>query len=257
MNRSTIGARGGTPTPGNRRWIYWVAALVIAGLAGFLALRWVSAAAPRVEVVVAAREIPPNSVISPEDLKVEARPTSGLPADAVLNIGDVAGMLAKGHLLTGDVVRAGHAVAREGGPLSAVAEQYPDQRIISLGAELAEGLFAQLKPGDRIDVLGVLQVQTDKVNETRIGVLAGGVPIVAIEQPKSGGALTSESGGSLLLAVAPEQSQAIKLAQAAGKLFVQLTTAPADAPRPPILTPQSILATPEDQVANQPKTTGR
>jgi Flp pilus assembly protein CpaB len=246
---SPAGHRLGKPAQtAGRSWLLGLGAAVLALLAAYLTYGYLNTSAPTVDVVVAAREIPANHFIKAEDLKIDRRPRAGLPTDAAVTVEAIVGKLARGTLLPGDVVRAGHVASREGGSLAALAEHYPDKRLVSLSAEMAEGLFGQLATGDRLDVLGELQLQTKTVNEARIGVLAAGVPVVAVNQPAGSGLGGAANGGSLLVAVSPTQAQAIKLAQAVGKVYLMISSTDKPATTP-VMTPQSVLPTPADQFA--------
>lgn len=230
----------GRPRSGGNRFGLWLAGgAVISAIVGWSIYSFLNAAAPTEAVLVATRDIPAYSAVQPNDFTTEMRPRVAVPEDALRDRSGVGGMVAQGALLKGDVVRAGHLTKQQGSPLSAKLSLTPDLRVISLTPESMEGLQSQVSVGDQIDVLGVMQVSNGKVNEARIGVLAPNAKVVAIATPQKESGLGGTQAATVLVAVTPEQAQKIKLSQATGKVFVQLSVSKTTPP--PVMTPETVL----------------
>ena len=105
----------------------WLAGgVVISAIVGWSIYSFLNAAAPTEAVLVATRDIPAYSAVQPNDFTTEMRPKVAVPADALKERSGVAGMVAQGALLKGDVVRAGHLTKQQGSPLSAKLSLTPD-----------------------------------------------------------------------------------------------------------------------------------
>lgn len=217
-----------------------VVGIVVAILAAWLVYVAVRAAAPTQAVLVAARDIAPFSRVTPADFTMEMRPRSAVPRDALLDREAVSGLVTRGAMLKGDIIRSGHLGAQSGSALTASLAHTPERRIISLTAEALEGLGSQVAVGDYLDILGVMQINNGRTNEARAGVLATYAPIISVVAPPREGGLSGTGANTVLVSVTPEEAQAIKLAQATGKVYVQVSTQ-AEAARPPVMTPERVL----------------
>lgn len=230
-----------TATPrgaGRRPGLIVAACIAVAALAGSLTYTYLRSAVPSKAVLVISRDLPANARVQPSDLTVSELPPSAVPADAVTDVAAVNGLLTKGPLLKGDVLRQGYLTEHIGSGLSyGLAQQMPDRVLISLTAEAMEGLQGQVAPGDLLDILGVLQVSNGKTNESRVGQLARSARVVTATAAQKEG-LTTQAG-TILVAVTPAEAAAVKLAQAAGKVYVQLSTGKSTAP--PVMTPETVL----------------
>jgi Flp pilus assembly protein CpaB len=216
--------------------------VVVALVAGWLTFAYVRSAAPTEVVAAATRDIQPFTMVGPNDIALEARPKAAVPKDALTTKSGTAGLTARGLLLKGDVIRSGYLSSQSGSALTANLATMPSLRVISLTPETMEGLSDQVSVGDRLDLLGVMQISNGKVNETRIGILASGVSVVAVTPRQANSSLGGgQNGGNVLIAVTANQAEAIKLAQSTGKVFVMLTVDNKGQTSPPVLTPEIVL----------------
>lgn len=230
-----------TATPrgaGRRPGLIVAACVAVAALAGSLTYTYLKSAVPSKAVLMVNRDLPANTRVQPGDLAVTQLPPGAVPADAVTDVAAANGLLTKGPLLKGDVLRQGYLAEHTGSGLSyALAQQTPDRVLISLTTEAMEGLQGQVAPGDLLDILGVLQVSNGKTNESRVGQLARSARVVTVTASQKEG--LSTQAGAVLVAVTPAEAASVKLAQAAGKVFVQLSTGKASAPS--VMTPETVL----------------
>lgn len=175
--------------------------------------------ASTVEVLVAARDLPPGAVVSAHDLR-----TVGLPPDVV-----PPSALRPGAGIVGQAV----AVAVPAGlPLTRAALSV--SRVLPSGTEavpvrLADpGAAALLHPGDRVDVLvargdGTTGADADSADAVGGGgsaaatVVAGGVEVLSVPPPRTA---TGDQGGLVVVAATAEQATALARAAADGRLSV-------------------------------------
>lgn len=227
------------PRTGLRFGVLLTLAVMLAGCAGLLTYRWLRAAVPSAEILIARRDIRPWERVTAADFTLQARPTSAVPADALRDPAVLSGLVSRGQILAGDLVRPGHFAQAQGSSLSMALAQTPEMRVIALTPEQLEGLGALLTPGDRVDVLGVMSIQNGQVNEHRIGVLAAGATVVQVAAPTSGG-IGGSTGSTILVSMLPDEAAKTKLAQATGKVYVQLTVGQGELP--PVMTPAAALS---------------
>ncbi|UGT38996.1 SAF domain-containing protein [Nocardia yamanashiensis] len=138
------------------RWPGWVDAMAarrgVAGVlvvaAGVIAVRG-DPAERRVEVVVAAREMPPGHVLEAADLRVVGRAADSLPGGVVRQVGAAIGATLAGAVTEGEMVTDVRVV---GTRLAGVAAGDGDGRIVPI--RLADKAVAEvLRGGDRVDVV--------------------------------------------------------------------------------------------------------
>ncbi|MQY29771.1 hypothetical protein NRB56_53640 [Nocardia sp. RB56] len=126
--------------------------MVFAVLAAVLAVRG-DPAAGHLEVVVAARDLPPGQRLTDADVIQAARPVDMLPAGAIRDSAAVLGST------LGTAVRAGEILTdlRVVGPrLASAAAGTPEARIVAIRP--ADPAVAEvLRPGDRVDVIAAAE----------------------------------------------------------------------------------------------------
>ena len=144
--------------------LWWLSALVLAGMAGVLTFRLLTTASPmavsaseRTEtqlVVVAASDIPFRRSITEEDLVVRKFPVESVPEGAALSIEQVIGKMSTVDLFSGEPVMLQQLVT-PGIVTSQLALSIPGSKAVMAvptGSELIGNRL--VRPGDRIDLLG-------------------------------------------------------------------------------------------------------
>ncbi|MBI5165408.1 MAG: Flp pilus assembly protein CpaB [Magnetospirillum sp.] len=143
-----------------------VVAALAAGMAAFLAKRWVDAesnrqaqmGAPMVEVLVAAREIPVGSVLQAADLRYDRWPTAAVTPRLVVRHGNDdpklkhIGLVARRALGEGEPFSATAAFRQDGSGVMA-GMLGPGMRAVSISITNASGVSGFITPGDRVDVV--------------------------------------------------------------------------------------------------------
>jgi len=134
------------------------------------------------------------------------------------------------------VVSAGSAGERASPSEPPLAALVPDGlRALAVGVDTVIGVGGLLRPGDRVDVVGVIGTQTGPADlrDPRAVTIAQDVAVLAVEQVRAGGEGSASAAGQpratvVTLAVSPAQAQAILLVDAEGVIRLSLRS-PADA----------------------------
>lgn len=148
--------------------IWWLSALVLAGVAGVLTFRLLTTASPipimaseRTDtqlVVVAATDLPFRRSITEEDLVVRKFPAESIPAGAALSIEQVVGKMSTVDIFAGEPVIIEQLVTPSI-VTSQLALSIPDSKTVMAvptGSELIANRL--VRPGDRIDLLGTFEM---------------------------------------------------------------------------------------------------
>ncbi|MGV9783598.1 SAF domain-containing protein [Nocardia farcinica] len=180
----------------------------LVAVAGVLQLRGDPGAA-RIPVVVAARELPPGTVLAAADLTVAPHEAGSLPAGAVRDPAVLTGATLTAAMHPGEVFTDLRVV---GPRLAEVAAGTPDARIVPI--RLADTAVAEiLRAGDRVDVIGG---ETDDDSGTRpVRTLAADAAVVLVSEP------TERGRAERVVLVAMDAEHAV--AVAAASLHTALT----------------------------------
>ncbi|MDG2520725.1 Flp pilus assembly protein CpaB [Caulobacter segnis] len=198
----------------------------------------VQTAAPKHQLVVAAKPIARGSVLSPADLRVSDADTAP-PADALPSPSAAGGQLASMDIPQGATVTRAMLTPIQTAPLALQVPQ--GLRAISLDADVEAGVARRIAPGDRVDVQAVL---ADRVfggmgsgpDAGRAVTLMTNVLILAVGE--AGAADQGVGARAVTLALSPEQVPDFMLARSLGKVFLALRR-PGDQD---MVTPVSTLA---------------
>jgi pilus assembly protein CpaB len=193
---------------------------------------------PSTEVLVAANNLPPGTLIKPTDLAwqkwpkenlvdVTSRP-SDMPADQVeALVNGVAGSvvrlgIAKGQpIITGAVIKPG-----DKGFLAAVLA--PGKRAITINLSTSTGGAGLIFPGDQVDILLSQALRVDeherKVTETYIPDLR----LIALDQKLASDPANPQVGRTATLEVTPRQAEMLVLGEDIGKLSLSLRSVQKD-----------------------------
>ncbi len=220
-----LGGRGGTLSLA-------LAAGLAAALLAFLLVRGrltVLPAAPAlVPVVVAARDIPARTRLSPTWLRVHRAAPADLPDGTAMTVAAFAGKV------TTQPIPAGAAVTRQAvaAPSAALGMAFAlplSLRAITVALDPTDSADQFVHPGDHVDILatdepgsGPTQARTVLQNVRLLAVGTQTAPDAAPSAPATGPA-------HVTVAVSPAQAQALVLAAARGKLHLALRAADDDA----------------------------
>ncbi len=234
-------------------WIWYLAGLLLAIVAGAIAILALRQATPTVEapppptqpIVVAGEHIDAQQVIVPEKLKVKNVLLSEIPSGAIFRIEDAAGKLTLQPLEADQPVLAQNMIALSatgGGAITTtgkLASLLPSDKIgVVLPADDLLSQSGDLNSGDRVDILASIIVASSTENKGgQVTLLTlQSVPVVKVLQEQvatssSGGGQTTRPGKVLGLVVAVDPQDAVTL-----KYFVDAGAKVSIGLRPPKLT---------------------
>ena len=218
-----------------------LAIALVAGVVAFMLVRNISKA-PETEVVevsktidvmqvlVAAKDMKPGSVISPKDLEWQDWPQSSIPnlvrKDEKPDAMDaMKGAVVRSELVKGEPIRMSKVVnVGSGGYLSAVLP--PGKRAISTAVSPETGAGGFILPNDRVDVI-LTRRESDPYQDGKETIVSDTVltnaRVLAIDQTveeKNGE--TVVVGSVATLELDPEQAETLALAQRMGELSLTL-----------------------------------
>ena len=144
-----------------------------------------------VEVVVAARNIEPQSMITSSMLATREIPENDVPADAVTDAVDIANKPAKVRIMKDEII-SHNQVYRTMEQAGFVGSIPPDCRAVSIDVSDVTGVAGFAKPGDYVDVLCI---ETDNSTVTSRLILQN-VLLLSINKSMTGGDMqTAEPSG--------------------------------------------------------------
>lgn len=208
---------------------FFLAAVLFAAVAGLASWYVIRAAAPSVPVLVAKSDLTPGTLITEEKLAVVEMPRAALPKDRVTYdaLERVLGTHARTWVAAGDPVRLAHLseLRARGGALAALtALQDPELRGYALPPEAVEGL--PLEPGDRVDLVGVMEVLSPVGGQTkqtvRSQLIVQGAPVLDVAVPDYEAPYHDVV---VVVGLTPEQAERVALFEAQGKLKAQVRPA--------------------------------
>lgn len=150
---------------------------------------------PQVYVVMAAREIPDQSPVTPDALVIRPFPADFAPAGAIANADVAIGKFAVSTIFKDQIILEGHVsgAKRE----ESLSDRIPNGRVV-VWLPMPDLLAGQimLRPGDRLDILLSLQLGEDKLATSTQTTLQN-VEIFQLGQQKEGGAKAGTDGVSI------------------------------------------------------------
>jgi pilus assembly protein CpaB len=185
----------------------------------------------QVPVVVAARDIPARTKITPDMLEVENFAAADVPAGAYRNPKELLDHYTAKPLVAHEMIFPA-MILKRGNPDSFSLDVPPGERAISISYTETKGVGGHIVPGDRVDVLAVFSRDNTatKLDEAKIilqnvEVLAVGVDTGDGSHPSvvAQAAASTKNGGTPLvintvtLAVTPEQAESLGFAEAFGQ----------------------------------------
>ncbi len=193
-------------------------------------------------VVVAAARIPDRTLITANMVTVKDIPVEYVNSYAVSDISQVVGSTARAEIESGEQVLQ-TKIVREDSNRQSLAYSVPlGMRAIAVNINEQTGVGGLLRPGDRVDVLGTVEVEifsadpnVNTVRETKTHVVLQNVEVLAvgsdIGSPEEGQEEKEESkpkpAGTVTLAVPTEKTQLVAHIASKGDLYLTLR-APAD-----------------------------
>jgi len=220
-----LGAREGTLSLA-------LAAGLAAALLAFLLVRGRLAAAPAVPalvpVVVAARDIPARTRLSPPWLRVRQAAPADLPDGAASTVAAFVGKVTTEPIAAGAAVTK-QAVTTSGAALGLAFALPPSQRAVTVTLDPTDSADQFVRPGDHVDILATDEPGSGPAEARTV---LQNVRLLAVGTQTSPDAAPSASASGparVTVAVSPAQAQALVLAAARGKIHLALRAVDDDA----------------------------
>lgn len=212
---------------------YLVLSLLVAAITGALAYSYLQELDARVDVVVAARDLPERAQLDSEAVRVVSLPAAAVHAAAVRRTEDAVGRYLAAPVAEGEVLLA-HRLSDQGTHGALLAALDGHHRAIFVATSLAQGVGAAVRPRDRVDVIFVPDEQRAGVAGART--LLRQVTVLDVRDDRGaslqGGSEDAELAG-VILRVPAKEAEKLALAMEYGKLYLSLTgpgTQPAATP---------------------------
>lgn len=188
-------------------------------------------AAQTQQVIVAKKDIPAGSMVEPSNLELAKIPEQYLQPQAVSSYDRIEGMIAITNIPKGDQITMNKlAYAKQ---LSGLAEiTPPGKRAVTISVDGAASLAGMIKPGDYVDVIGMLTTSKGGKKEAKLETVSlfQNVLVLAVGQettalPKLAGSQKKEDkkeASLITLALSPHETNLIAFVQEQGKIRLVL-----------------------------------
>lgn len=254
------------PPAARQRLALGAAALVLASLAVVMAHRWAQAqrqtlAAERqrlmadyqkpVEVLVAARDLPENTVLDAADVQTARVPEKYLQPYATRALQDLAGRVTVAPIAAGEQVLLNKVRRPDAVPANAtLAGLTPKgKRSVTIGVDAMTGVGGFVRPGDQVDLLWTVKLPgAGGPGEQVVTVtLFQDVPVMAVGRDLAGhkaadvGKGRAENEFTVTLALTPQETALLLFAREQGR--VQLSLRPRSEEGTPVAVPPANINT--------------
>ena len=216
-----------------RGWIWYLAGLLLAVIAGVIAVVALQQAVPTAEaprpatrpVIVAARDIPVRQIVPLDAIEARDFLLDDMPSGAIFRVEDAAGKFTLQAVAAGQPLLAQNLVAAPSGPGSTLTSTVqlsallPDDKIaVALPTEDLLSKLGNIGIGDRVDVVGSLVVvgaEQGQAGQVTLMHLQN-VPIVKVLEEAEAGAAQSQGQPvrtkivGLVLAVDPQDAVVLR-----------------------------------------------
>lgn len=233
----------------NRRFRYTAVAFLLSSMTVVGTQQWLQRETARVgmsalhqdaptslRVLVAARSLPPGTILGRDHLIWQDWPASGKVQAYFTNEGSnpeefvgavVRHGLAQGEPLTRD------GVVQPGDRSFLAAVLRPGYRAVSIAVSASTAVSGFVRPGDRVDVILSRMSQDGSSRSVATDTIISGVRVVGIDQHVSSKTTEVVVPQTATLEVTPVQAEAIAAATELGKLSLALRSVAASADDPP------------------------
>lgn len=188
------------------------AASTLLGL--YLAMSWVQSAGRTVDVVVAARDIPPFATIQVTDLKVMPYLAAATGKNTFRRPEEVQGRMTRSVIPAGvpitPVFLTGEGEERDGGGLAKSLRDANRPGAFSLQFNLVDAAAGHVAPGDRVDI--VLTYRPDPTKGSQVEVIPEAL-VLNVLKPTTQQTQAS-GGGTMIIIFSADKQFAERLAQA-------------------------------------------
>ena len=226
-------------TLNTRSFVFIIAALVIAGIAAFLARSWLSAERsgpvtaekPAVvvesEILVAAANLPAGRILQKGDLAWANWPEKGLPDQYIRKVTgnemqDLMGAVVRSGILAREPLTTGGVVKKDDrGFMSAILT--PGMRAVSIRVSPTTGVSGFVFPGDRVDLILTQSISHDSGAKVRASeTILTNIRVLGIDQRSDDQENAPNVAKTATLEVTPAQAEQIALLSDMGEISLSL-----------------------------------
>ena len=205
---------------------FWliVFALIFAGIAAWLATRWMDTQLATTSIgkpafsntVIAAQDIPLGKRIETADVRAVRATQASIPADAFVKTEEVVGHVSKSALFAGEVV-INRRLSKYTGGSALAAVLSPGMRAVTVRVDDVIGVGGFVLPENRVDVVAAFQ----EGNAARAETILRDIKVLAVDQRSDTGTNEALLVRAVTLEVTPEGAEKIAAAEQRGR--IQLT----------------------------------
>jgi len=183
------------------------------------------------KILVATRDAPAGTFLKPEDMEWLPWPEDGVVSayiqEGELTVDDFKGAVVRTDLRAGQPFAESYVVyPGDRGFLAAVLE--PGDRAVSVPVNATSGIAGFVFPGDRVDVLLTMKMQTQGSGEDQTRYLSEtilkAIRVLAIDQASQNAEGKAELAKTATLEVTPKQAEAVAIALQMGSLSLSLNS---------------------------------
>ena len=181
-----------------------------------------------VTVVRAVRDIPAFTQLTAADVRAVSVPAAAVPEGALRSVEDAIGRFALGPIAQEQTLMRGNVADVEAdrsllkSKLTQIGNKGTRAFAVPVAAQDLFGGEQGLKPGDRVDVIAVVKLDTGQNRAVEFAdTILQNVPVLAV-LGGGGGVSGGDQQGAVVLAVSHEQAQMLAFAQAKGTLRLAL-----------------------------------
>ena len=176
---------------------------------------------PRVNVVVCAVDIPENTTITADMLRIDAVLAESVLPNAVTDPEAVIGMVMNSDMYAGEQILPSRLVRLGASDAASDSLAYviePGMRAIRIGVNITTGMANMLRPGNSVDVVmyysEVKTVGEEQVETPKASYLMQDIEVLAVDTVINKGGVDVDGYATVTLMVTPEQALDISFVEA-------------------------------------------
>lgn len=199
---------------------FFAAAALFAFAAAVVVVMLVNGYLKTEKIVVTARDVDANTVLTPKDVRAETVSAKTVGRDVLRNLSEAVGKATDRPLPSGTPLSSKYLKPPLAAGVAGKLDSYPGTVAVSVPASADATVGSSIKAGDRVTVYALYKSGSPVVRQGQavpaapgfLEELAVGVPVLSAPSGNS----PAGQGGAVVLAVSPEQASRILRARAAG-----------------------------------------
>lgn len=192
-----------------------------------------SAEVVKAGVITASVNIPPNTIITEDMVKITLLSVEAIHADVIKDTDFALGKVSSSEIMAGEQILSSKLISAEGGNGNGTLayEIQPGTRAITIGVGNLSGVAGMIKPKNTVDIIAQFQKKEPQPDGKEKDIdyttmLAENITVLAVDNVLSqNGKSTNEDGEtytSVTLQVTPKQAMELSLSEYKGQLRIIL-----------------------------------